>query len=413
MYDLVSLGRAARAAARVLRTTSTAQRNAALFAAARALRDNREKILEANRTDVELARCAGCRAAPLARLALTAARIEAFAARVEAVCACPDPIGAITGGTLLPNGMELCTVCVPIGVIALISDAAPAASVDTVSLCIKSGNVCMLSGGRSAFATTRAIAEVLRQAVAEAGLTPDSILLVEDTSEETTRRLLAFREGIDLIIPYGDIGFLKDLRDGARVPILNTAGGCSCLYIDRAADLTQAVRIADNARTAAPTDPISIDTVLVHSEIAERFLPALADALDLHAVELRGCARTRRILPDISPARESDWGLDYRGMTLNLRVVDSIEEAIEFLERYSDHTADGIVTQDIVAARRFAALADAAAICVNASPRKIATAPADPGVSVGFSHSKLHVRGPIGLQAFTTAKTLLIGNGQI
>jgi len=197
------------------------------------------------------------------------------------------------------------------------------------------------------------------------------------------------------------------------VPLLDTTGGCSCLYIDRTAELSQAVRIADNARTSAPADPISTDTVLVHSEIAAQFLPALADALDLHAVELRGCERARAILPEIRPAEESDWGSYYRGLTLNLRIVDSMEEALEFLAHYSDHIADGIVTQDITAARRFAAQADAAAVCINSSPRRLAAAPTDPGVSVGFSRGKLHVRGPIGLQAFTTTKTLLIGNGQL
>ncbi len=410
MYDLVSLGRSARAAARSLRTTGNSERGAALYAIARALRDNRARILEANRTDVELARCAGLRSFALTRLTLTAARIEALAARVEAVSGGSDPLGAVSGSMRLSGGGEICSVRVPIGVIGLISDGAPATIVDAVALCVRTGNVCVISGGKSAYGTTRVLGEIMRGAVAEAGLTSDAVLTVEDASEETTRRLLSFNEGLDLIIPCGDEEFLMKVREQARVPILDTSGGCCCFYVDQSADMDRAVRILDDARTSAPADPISTDTVLVHSSIAEEFLPRLADALDLHAVEIRGCPRTREILPNVRAAQETDWGMDYRNLVLNVRIVDSLEEAVEFIECYSDHVADGVLARDITAVRRFTALADSAAVCVNASPRRLSAAPDDPGISVGFSRGRLHIRGPIGLRAFTTEKTILLGS---
>jgi len=412
MYDLVTLGRRARSASRALRTADASQRNAALFSVSRALQEKKAEILAANRTDVELARSAGCRADVIERLSLTAARIEALSARIDAVIAAPDPIWVTVGGAALQNGPETRRVRVPIGVIALVADAAPLTTVDTLALCLKSGNVCVLSGGRNAYGTSRALAQVLRQAIGEAGLTPDALLLVEDVSEETTRRLAAMNEWVDLLLPCGDAAFVHALREVARVPMLDTSGGCCCLYIDRSADLQMAVRIADSARTAAPADPISTDTLLVHSEIAEEFLPKLEEALDLHAVELRGCERARQILPWIAAAREEDWGLDYRGMTLNLRIVDTTEEALAFIERYSDRTADGIVSEHLGTVSRFCALADAAVVCVNTPPRSAWAGSDESGVSLGFSSGRLHVRGPIGLESLTTLKTVVIGDGR-
>lgn len=413
MYDLVTLGKNARRAARTLRTAAAAERNAALFAASRALRAGKNEILEANRTDVEIARRAGCRLDVLERLSLTPTRIEALCTRIDSVIAADDPIGSFSGGRILPNMLGTSTVRVPIGVVAFVSDSAPSAAADAFAMCIKTGNACVLAGGKNSYGTDRALVRILRQAIGEAGLTMDALQFVEDVSDETTSRLLNLTEYIDLVIPYGDVDFIRGVLGHTGIPAIDTSGGCCCMYIDRAADLSLAVRVLENARTAAPQSPVCTDTVFIHSAVAQEILPKIKSALDLHAVKIHGDERVCRMLSGIVPLTESERGLDYRDMQINICIVDTLDDALEQIEKYSDRVADVIITQDCMAAMRFAALADAAAVTVNASPRFTEGAGEEPGITLGFSVGKLHVRGPVGLGALTTTRTIVFGNGQV
>lgn len=413
MYDLVTLGKNAGRAARMLRTSDADARNSALFAAARALRAGKNEILEANRTDVEIARRGGCRLDVLERLSLTPARIEALCTRIDAVIAASDPIGISYAGRMLPNMLGTSTIRVPIGVVAFVADSAPAAAVDAFALCIKSGNVCVLAGDKNSYGTDRVLARILRQAIGEAGLTMDALQFVEDVSPDTTARLLRLDEYIDLVIPHGDVAFIRKTLAETSIPAFDTSGGCCCMYIDRAADLSLAVRVLENARTAAPQSPVSTDTVLIHAAVAEEVLPRIKSALDLHSVKIHGDDRACRILPGIIPLQESERGSDYRDMQINVCVVDTMDDALEQIEKYSDRVADVIITQDCTTAMRFAALADSAAVILNASPRFTEGVCEEPGITLGFSSGRLHVRGPIGLEALTTVKTIAVGNGQI
>ena len=413
VYDLITVGRNAKKAARVLRGSGSSARNAALFAMARALRTHRPEILEANRTDVEIARRGGCRTGVAERLTLTGSLIEAMAAELETITTLPDPIGATRFGGVRPNGLSVFCTRVPIGVVGVVSEACPAATVDAAALCIKSGNACILSGGKNAYGTNRVLVQWMRQAIGEVGLPPDAVCPVEDSSEETSRRLLKMNEYIDVLIPRGEPAFVRRVAEETTLPVLDTGRGCCCVYVDRAADLSMAVRIVDNAKTSAPEAVNSIESVLVHRDRAAEFLPKMKQALDLHGVRILGCPDTCRILPGASPAAAEDWNEDFRGYTLAVRVVDSLEEACAHMESHCGGVAVGIVTNDIAAAQRFAGMADAAAVFVNASTRFLDGGDFGLGAELGVAGQKLHVRGPIGLHALTTMKYIVTGSGQI
>lgn len=413
MYDLVTLGKNARRAARSLRTTRTELRNAALLAVAAALRGGRREILEANQLDIANARTSGIRTPMIDRLTLNEARIEEIAKAVEQVAALPDPVGVVEHGVTRPNGLEILKTRVPIGVIAIIYEARPNVTVDAAALCIKSANACILRGGREAFATNRALAALMRGAVSSAGICPDAVGLVEDTSRETAQRLMTLDGYIDLLIPRGGAGLIRSVVENASVPVIETGAGNCHMYIDRDADLEMAVAIVDNGKTSRPSVCNALETVLVHRDIAARFLPRMKDALDRHKVELRGCPETRQILKTATPATEQDWETEYDDYILAVRVVGSIDEAIEHIARYSTGHSDGIVTDSVAASRRFTAEVDAAAVYVNASTRFTDGGEFGLGAEIGISTQKLHARGPMGLSELTTVKYIVTGNGQI
>lgn len=413
MYDLVSLGKNAKKASVVLRTLSTAQRNAGLHSIAKRLIDKKADILEANRLDVANAKAKGIRTAMIDRLSLDSARIESIADSIMEVANLPDPIGAVDNGVTRPNGIQIIKMRVPIGVIAMIYEARPNVTVDAAVICLKSGNACILRGGKEAYATNRTIVSIMRAAIAEAGIPEDAIGFVEDTSRETAERLMKLNGYIDLLIPRGSAGLIKTVIDTATVPTIETGAGNCHMYIDRSADLEMALKLVDNAKTQRPSVCNAIETVLIHRDIAPKFLPMMKQQLDLSSVELRGCPTTRVILKGIKTAEESDWSTEYDDYILAVKVVGSIDEAIDHIQRYSTGHSEAIVTDSVAASHRFISSIDCAAVYVNASTRFTDGGEFGLGAEIGISTQKLHARGPMGLSELTTVKYIVTGDGQI
>ena len=413
MYDLVSLGKAARQASMKLRTSDTNTRNTALCAIAASLRENMPEILEANRLDLATAKAAGIRSVMIDRLTLTAERIRGIADAAEEVSRPAAPIGVIDSGTTRPNGLQILKTRVPIGVVAMIFEARPNVTVDAAVLCLKSGNACILRGGKEAFATNRALARLMREAVEKSGLPADSIGLVEDTSHETAERLMKLNGYIDVLIPRGSARLIRSVVENATVPVIETGAGNCHMYVDRAANLGMAVEIVDNGKTQRPSVCNALETVLVHRDVATEFLPMMKARLDLHNVELRGCERTCQILRSIRRACEEDWATEYNDFILAVKIVDSLDEAIAHIAAYSTGHSDGIVTNDLAASRRFTAEVDSAAVYVNASTRFTDGGEFGLGAEIGISTQKLHARGPMGLSDLTSIKYIVTGDGQI
>ena len=413
MYDLVSLGKAARQASMKLRTSDTNTRNTALCAIAASLRENMPEILEANRLDLATAKAAGIRSVMIDRLTLTAERIRGIADAAEEVSRLADPIGVIDRGTTRPNGLQILKTRVPIGVVAMIFEARPNVTVDAAVLCLKSGNACILRGGKEAFATNRALAKLMREAVEKSGLPADCIGLVEDTSHETAERLMKLNGYIDVLIPRGSARLIRSVVENATVPVIETGAGNCHMYVDRAANLGMAVEIVDNGKTQRPSVCNALETVLVHRDVATEFLPMMKARLDLHNVELRGCERTCQILRSIRRACEEDWATEYNDFILAVKIVDSLDEAIAHIAAYSTGHSDGIVTNDLAASRRFTAEVDSAAVYVNASTRFTDGGEFGLGAEIGISTQKLHARGPMGLSDLTSIKYIVTGDGQI
>lgn len=413
MYDLVSLGKNARKAARQLATLDTAVKNAGLMAIAQRLRENKAAVLEANRLDIANAEAAGVRTVMIDRLTLTGERIEGIAAAIEEVVALPDPVGAVDEGYTRPNGLRIIKTRVPIGVIAMIYEARPNVTVDAAVICLKSGNACILRGGKEAYATNRVLVSLMREAVQSAGIPADAISFVEDTSHDTAERLMRLDGYVDLLIPRGSAKLIQSVVRHASVPTIETGAGNCHVYIDAAADLEMAVRIVDNSKTQRPSVCNALETVLVHRDVAAKFLPLMKAALDTHSTELRGCAETRAVLKDIKPATEADWETEYDDYILAVKVVGSIDEAIAHIEKYSTGHSDGIVTDSVAASHKFVAEVDSAAVYVNASTRFTDGGEFGLGAEIGISTQKLHARGPMGLRELTSIKYIVTGDGQI
>ncbi len=413
MYDLVSLGKSARKAARQLATFDTAVKNAGLLAIAQRLRENKSAVLEANRLDIANAEAAGVRTVMIDRLTLTGERIEGIAAAIEEVVALPDPVGAVDEGYTRPNGLRIIKTRVPIGVIAMIYEARPNVTVDAAVICLKSGNACILRGGKEAYATNRMLVSLMREAVQSAGIPADAISFVEDTSHDTAERLMRLDGYVDLLIPRGSAKLIQSVVRHASVPTIETGAGNCHVYVDAAADLEMAVRIVDNSKTQRPSVCNALETVLVHRDVAAKFLPLMKTALDTHSTELRGCPETRAVLKDIKSATEADWETEYDDYILAVKVVDDIDEAIAHIEKYSTGHSDGIVTDSVSASHKFVAEVDSAAVYVNASTRFTDGGEFGLGAEIGISTQKLHARGPMGLRELTSIKYIVTGDGQI
>jgi glutamate-5-semialdehyde dehydrogenase len=410
--DVIAMLARARAAGRKLALAHTEQKNAALLALAKILRASRGAILEANAHDLDRARSHGRAGAFLERLTLNESRIEAMARSVEEVAALPDPVGEEIEARQRPNGLAICKIRVPLGLIAIVYESRPNVTVDAAVLCLKSGNAVALRGGSEARSANSFLARSVAKALAEAGLDGECATFVENPDREVIQILKRHPELIDLIIPRGGKA-LKDALEGSAVPLLPHFDGLCHTYVDRAADLKMAEEICLNAKCSRPSVCNAMETMLVHSAIAERFLPPIATRLKKAGVEIRGDERTRRVLRDARPATEADWDTEYLDLILSVKVVDSVDEAIAFVERHGSHLADAIVTQDRSAAKRFEREVDSATVYVNASTRFTDGFEFGFGAETGISTNRLHARGPMGLSELTTYKYVVHGNGQV
>lgn len=406
------MGRKAKAAARVLATAGS-RKERALLLCGKSLWKRRQELLEANALDMEAGAAAGLSQALLDRLRLTEDRIRSMAQAVEEVAKAPDPVGRVLLGETRPNGLKIEKVTVPLGVIGIIYEARPNVTSDAAALCLKAGNAVILRGGKEAFRSNQAVAQVLREALEEGGLPQDCVQLVEDTSRASAAALMGLTEYLDVLIPRGGAGLIRSVKENARVPVIETGVGNCHVYVDRTADLEMAAQIVFNAKTSRPSVCNAMETLLVHKDIAQEALPLIKARLDEKQVELRGCERTRAILPGIVAATEEDWKTEYLDYILAVKVVDSLEEALEHIARYSSGHSECIVTQDYGAAEEFLNRVESAAVYVNASTRFTDGGEFGLGAEIGISTQKLHARGPMGLEQLTSYKFLIRGTGQI
>jgi glutamate-5-semialdehyde dehydrogenase len=410
--QIISQLKAAREASHSLALCSTARKNAALLSLAKALRANAALILEANRKDLEVAKESGKTGAFLERLTLDDARIAAMAKSVEEVAALPDPVGEVIEKWRRPNGLQIQKVRVPLGVIAIIYESRPNVTIDAGVLTFKSGNAAVLRGGKEALATNSILATMLARSLKESGIDPAAASFIDTPDREAIQILKRHPEAIDLIIPRGG-GALKDALAGSAVPLLPHFDGLCHTYVDRAADLKMAEEICFNAKVSRPSVCNAMENLLVHREVAAKFLPAMAKRLIAAGVELRGDEATCSLIPDIKRATDEDWDTEYLELILSVKVVDSIDEAIAFIRRHGSGLADGIVTHDLNAAARFEAEVDSATVYVNASTRFTDGFEFGFGAETGISTNRLHARGPMGLRELTTYKYIVRGEGQI
>ena len=412
MTALEQMGAKAKEAARALGKAG-AKKTAALELAAAALWDRREEILNANGEDVAAGEAAGMRPSLLDRLRLTEERIAAMAQAVREVAAAPDPVGRVLSGEVRPNGLQLQKVTVPLGVIGIIYEARPNVTSDAAALCLKAGNAVILRGGKEAFRSNQAVAEVLRDALEAGGLPRDGVQLVQDTSRQSAGELMALTQYLDVLIPRGGAGLIRSVKENAKVPVIETGVGNCHAYVDASADLRMAAEVVYNGKCSRPSVCNALETLLVHKDIAEQALPLMQSRLSEKQVELRGCERTRAILPGITPATEEDWETEYGDYILAVKVVDSLEEALAHIARYSSGHSEVILTRDYQAAQRFLEEVDAAAVYVNASTRFTDGGEFGLGAEIGISTQKLHARGPMGLGQLTSTKFLIRGSGQV
>ena len=410
---MTQLGQSARDAATQLRRASTAVKNQALLAVAAHLLAAREVIKAANAQDLERGRDKGLDAALLDRLALNDARIDAMIEGLHQVAALPDPVGEIDGLRTLPSGIELGQMRVPLGVIGIIYESRPNVTLDAASLCLKSGNACILRGGSEANASNIALSECITKGLAGVGLPAAAVQLVETTDRAAVGRLIAMPEYVDVIIPRGGKSLIERISADARVPVIKHLDGICHVYVDASADLDKAEAIAINAKTHRYGVCNAMETLLVDEPVAAQLLPRLAAVYFEHGVELRGCERARAIVPKMNAASDEDWATEYLAPVLSIRVVDGIEEAMAHIERYSSRHTDAIVTESYTLARRFLAEVDSSSVMVNASTRFADGFEYGLGAEIGISTDRLHVRGPVGLEGLTTRKYVVLGDGQI
>ncbi len=411
---LQAMGQKAREAARLLAAETTGRKNAALLAMANALEEQTDAILAANATDLAAAEANGMSRSMLDRLALSTERIAGMATGVRQVAALADPVGELVGGGNRPNGLKIEKVRVPLGVIGMIYEARPNVTSDAAALCLKAGNAVILRGGKEAFHSNTAIAEALRQGLVAAGLSEDCIQLIPDTSRETATALMKMNDYLDVLIPRGGAGLIRSVVQNATVPVLETGTGNCHIYVDETADVEMAKAIVVNAKASRPSVCNAAETLLVHKAIAERALPVIAAGLRDAGVELFVCDRAKDMITvDTNPATEEDWATEYLDYKMAVKVVDSLDEAIAHIARYSTGHSECIVTDSQTAARQFTARVDAAAVYVNASTRFTDGDEFGLGAEIGISTQKLHARGPMGLREITTTKYIVTGDGQI
>ena len=414
MTALQRQGAAAKAAAYTLATAGTARKNAALEAIAETLTKRSAEWLAANGSDVAAAKEAGMRPAMLDRLTLTPDRIAGIVEGVRQVIALPDPIGRADRTETRPNGLIISRRRVPLGVIAIIFEARPNVTVDAAALCLKSGNVCILRGGKEAIRSNRAVTVLMRKALASAGLPEDCVSLVQDTGHETANELMHLEEYVDVLIPRGGAGLIRTVAKEASVPVIRTGEGVCHIYIDGEADLDMGAEILYNAKCSRPSVCNAVECVLIQEDVLEPFLKRAVPLLDRYRVELRCDEKARKVLGERGlSAAESDWDAEYDDYILAVRTVRDMEEAIAFINAHGTQHSESIITANYFKAQRFLDAVDAAAVYVNASTRFTDGGEFGLGAEIGISTQKMHARGPMGLEELTSCKYVVYGQGQV
>ncbi len=381
------------------------------MATARVIRERAEQILRANARDLEA--LAGRPRAFRDRLLLTPPRVEALARALDEIAALPDPVGRVLEERTRPNGLVVRRVRVPIGVVAMIYESRPNVTIDAAGLCVRAGNAVILRGGTESLHSDRALVGAVHTGLATAGLPQTAVTLLENREYEAIRELVGLRGLVDLVIPRGGDALIALVTEHARVPVLKHEKGVTHIFVDRAAEVDTAIRIVVNAKTNRPSTCNALETLLVDAPIASGFVPHLVAALTSAGVEIRGCPETRRLAPGVAPATEEDWSAEYLDLILAVRVVEGIDQALTHIRTYSTGLADGIVTEDRARAERFVREVDSAAVLVNASTRLVDGGEFGLGAEVGISTSRVHARGPMGVDDLTTTKWVVWGTGQI
>ncbi|MFI9654056.1 glutamate-5-semialdehyde dehydrogenase [Guyparkeria sp. GHLCS8-2] len=407
-----AMGQAARRAARALSRVDTQKKNAALLAIADQLVQHTGTLIEANKKDLDAGRANGLDEAMIDRLAFDAAGIEKMAEGVRQIAALPDPVGEITDTVFRPSGIQVGRMRVPLGVIGIIYESRPNVTIDAAALCLKSGNATILRGGSEAIHSNQALAACIRDGLEATGLPAETVQIVGTTDREAVTAMLHSPEALDVIIPRGGKGLVSLVSREARMPVIKHLDGVCHVYIDRDADLDKAKAIAVNAKTHRYGVCNAMETLLVDQSVAETVLPDLAKRFGELDVELRGCERSRAIVPSMNAATEADWGEEYLGPILAVAVVDGLDAAIEHIETYGSHHTDSIVTENYTTARRFLREVDSASVMINASTRFADGMEYGLGAEIGISTDKIHARGPVGLEGLTSQKFIVLGNGE-
>ena len=417
MTDVVALvrqyGKDARAASRVLAAATSAQKNQALLKMADLLEAQQADVLNANAQDTAAAEANGLDAAMVDRLRISAKSIAQMAEGVRQVATLADPVGEMDDFKLLDNGLQLGKMRAPLGVVGMIYESRPNVTIDAAALCLKSGNACLLRGGSESFHSNQAIAKVIYQALSESGLPEACVRLFETTDRAAVGAMLALSEFIDVVIPRGGKGLVKRITEEARMPVIKHLDGVCHVFINRDADVDMAVNIAMNAKTSRYGTCNTMETLLVHQDIAATVLPRLQAAYAEKEVELRGCEHTLAVLNGIVAATEEDWFTEYLAPVLSIRIVDGLDIAIAHINHYGSHHTDSIVTNDYADIQRFLREVDSASVMVNASTRFADGFEYGLGAEIGISTDKIHVRGPVGLEGLTNQKWIVLGSGQV
>ena len=411
--ELKELGRAAAAVKYDLACMPEEEKNRALSAAADGLVQDMEKILLANERDVSEGEAKGMHPGLTDRLRLTRERIGAMAEGLRQVSALPDPVGEVLERFVRPNGLQIEKRRVPLGVIGIIYESRPNVTADAFALCFKSGNACILKGGSDALSSNLAITQSLRASLERCGICPDAVQLITDTDRSVTEAFMRMNEYVDVLIPRGGAGLIRTVVEHSTVPVIETGTGNCHIYVDEYADLAKAVPIILNAKTQRIGVCNACESLVIHEAVRERFLPVLARALREKQVELRGDERAAAAVPDMKKATEEDFGTEYLDYILSIKTVDSLEEAIRHINRYSTGHSDAILTEDAKRAERFLNEVDSACVYVNASTRFTDGFEFGFGAEIGISTQKLHARGPMGLKELTSYKYVIRGNGQV
>lgn len=413
-YELVKAkAQAAKQAAAKLAVTSTAVKNAALLAMAAALEAQQSEILAANERDMTAAAAKGMKSSMLDRLKLTAERISGMADGLRQVAGLADPVGNVIDGKTLPNGLHITKIRVPLGVIGIIYESRPNVTADAAGLCLKSGNAVILKGGSEAMESNKTVAAILAQAAEGAGIPAGSIQFIDTSDRQAVQDLIHMNGLVDVVIPRGGAGLIQAVVRNASVPVIETGAGVCHTYVDKDADVEMAMKIAFNAKVQRPSVCNAMETLLVHKDIADKFLPMMLMMYNSSAVEIRGDETVQEYSGQVHPATEEDWSTEYGDLRLSVKIVDSIEEAMAHIAKYGTGHSECIVTDNYQAAQIFQYTVDAAAVYVNASTRFTDGNEFGFGAEIGISTQKLHARGPMALPELTSTKYLINGNGQV